>query len=133
MRWKSFTATAFLGLHFILRMLKRLVFIKSSGLKDFLDFYREDHIVALSREEKNLLPDFGRCVSCGLCDSQCPTMAGMRPSFLPHLSRSIPDFAGVLPDNLVSSFAHCDECRGCEAICPERVPIRRILEFIAHK
>ncbi len=136
-------ATAFLGFHFILRMFKRLVFIKSAGLKDFFNFYREDRIVALSMEEKNLLPAFGRCVSCGLCDSECPAIvegqqgaqqaAPLRSSFLPHFSRSIPDFAAVLPENFISSFAHCDECRGCEAICPERVPIRKILEFMESK
>lgn len=135
MKWKSLFSTAFLGYHFLLRILKRIFFVKSAGLKDFLEFYREDRIAAISREEKDLFPGFSRCVSCGLCDALCPAIAPLSqenylgPSFLAHLSRSIPDFAGHVPLN----FDHCHNCHGCDSICPKRVPLREILEFIKNK
>lgn len=135
MTWKGFYATTHLGTHLVLRLLKRLFFIKSAGLKEFLGFYREDRIPPLTSEEKDLLFEVQRCVVCGLCDSLCPASKTtpreefLGPSFLPHLCRSIPDFVGVLPP-------HVKMCEGdpqCETICPQRVPIKKILEFMAEK
>lgn len=125
MNLKGMMATANLGGHFFLRLVKRVLFIRSPGLKEFSDYYRKDRIVSLKPSEKKLMTEAGRCISCGLCDSLCP----LHPSFLPHFSRSIPDFAGVVP----LEFDECAGCRGCESICPERVPIREILNFMREK
>ncbi len=135
MRWKSFVALCFLGFHFFLRILKRIFFIQSPGLKDFVDFYKKDRISTLTRKDKNLIEETSHCIGCGLCDSLCPAVGLLSrqtflgPSFLPHLSRSIPDFAGVVP----LDFDACNGCRGCESICPEHVPLKRIIEFMKSK
>ncbi len=128
---KALYATAFLGWHFLKHVGRRLCGIKSPGFKEFLNFYQADKIVPFSPQDKTLLPLLGRCISCGLCDSSCPTLMQnhLGPSFLPHASRSIPDFAGNLPLNLTS----CDACAGCETMCPTGVPIKRLMEFIQNK
>lgn len=135
MKLKAVVAIGNLAWHFALRLLKRLFFIRSAGLKEFVEFYRNDRIVTLSLTDKKLLTESARCISCGLCDSLCPALPKVSqegflgPSFLPHLSRSIPAFAGIAP----LEFGECLGCRGCEAICPERVPIKKILEFMREK
>ncbi len=133
MRWKSLQAKVLLGGHFILRSLRRLFFMKSAGLPEFLRFYREDRLPSLTHEDKKLLTGAHRCISCGLCDFLCPALLQAKdflgPSFFPHLSRSIPDFAGVVRLDL----AECAGCRGCEAICPEKVPIKKIIGFMKEK
>lgn len=133
MNTKKFIATSNLGWHFFLRILKKIFFIKSPALRDFLAFYKEDKIAAMSLDEKNLLTEFGRCISCGLCDSFCPALGasgiGLGPSHLPHVSRSIPDFVGTV----ATDFEVCGGCHGCDQVCPVRVPIRKILEFMRTK
>ncbi len=133
MRWKSLIATANLGFYFARRLLKRLFFIRSPGLKEFVSFYREDRIATLTREEKDLLTASSRCISCGLCEATCPPASKaslfLGPSFLPHLSRSIPDFSGAV----ILDSKMCERCNGCETICPESVPLKRIFQFLEEK
>ncbi len=135
MKIKHLMATAFLGAHFALRLGKRALFMKSAGLNDFLEFYKEDRIASISPEEKRQFHDFAKCITCGLCDALCPAIAQwdqrklLGPSALAHLARSIPDFAGHLSLDLQG----CDSCRGCESICPEGVPIQDILRFLKTK
>lgn len=130
MSWKSFYATANLAAHLILRIGRRILFIKSPGLDQFLENYRPDRIVPYSAEAKRLLSDFSRCISCGLCDALCPAVKKLSqekflgPSFISHAARSLPDFALAPLD-----FEACEGCRGCESICPERVPIKKVISF----
>lgn len=115
-------------MHLVSRIFKGLFFIRSPGLKDFLEFYRQDRILPYTTEDKELLPGASRCISCGLCDSFCPAFR-IPPSMLPHFSRSIPDFAGNVPlDSLL-----CEECRGCESVCPMKVPLKKIIQFMREK
>lgn len=128
---KILYSRVFLGYHLMLRLLKRALFIRSPGLPEFLEFFRGDKIVPMTLRDKELFPMAARCIGCGLCDSRCPTISRfpLGPSFLPRLSRSVPDFAG----NTALETAPCHRCRDCEAICPVGVPIRRIVEFIKTK
>ena len=135
MKWKSFYAFANLAYHFWAHLFRRLIGKKSPGLKEFLSFYADDHIVALTCEDKAELYAFSRCLQCGLCDSVCFGGSTARrrtvldPSFLAGtLTRSMVDFGAIDTD-----YAFCEGCRGCESICPTAVPIRKAIGFIARK
>lgn len=124
MNYKTIYAKLYLGLHLFLRLLKRMVFLKSRGLKAFLDDYRPDHIVPLTLEEKDLLNQAGRCLHCGLCDFGSAS-AGCLPSLIPSWARSIPDFG-----NVWIQLRDSDSYRDGEALCPVGIPIRRIIGFL---
>ena len=131
---KSLHAVINLGFHLLWRLLRRLCFKRSAGLNDFLSFYREDRIPPVSRGEKELIRLTSRCITCGLCDTRCPSLTSfdqsqfLGPSFWPHLSRSVPNFTAVsLP------LQGCEECGACEEVCPTKVPLLSLLEYIKEK
>ena len=133
--FKKMGATAFLGVHFALRILKRITFLKSPNLKSFREFYAGDRLATYTLDEKKSLLDFGRCISCGLCDVLCPSIEAslkghsLGVSFMSHVARSTTDFVG----NIQLDTKACEGCAGCESVCPERVPLRKVLNFIQSK
>lgn len=138
MTLKHFIATSNLGIHFLNRLLKRILMKKSPGLSAFIAYYREDRIFPFTAEEKKLLGNFSKCTSCGLCDSECPSLIDAHsqtrvlPSSLAHVVRSVPDFYGHIHVD-AETRELCQSCTGCDMICPERVEIRKIFEFIDAK
>jgi succinate dehydrogenase/fumarate reductase-like Fe-S protein len=135
MKLKGIFAFLNLAFHFWIRIAKRLLFIKSPGLKEFLSFYQGDRIVGFSKEEKKLLIDFSQCVNCSLCDASCPAMLELPrhqfpgPSMLvKSYSRSAIDYPYV---PLIQDY--CGSCQSCESVCPERIPIKQVFHLIKKK
>lgn len=128
---KYLYAQVFLGYHLLLRLLRRIFQKKSPGLKDFVAYYHDDKITKFSRHEKELMSQWTRCISCGLCDSVCASVSTypVGPSFLQRLIRSVPDFVG----NVALDLDHCQSCGACESVCPTNVPIVQAVQFIQNK
>jgi hypothetical protein len=117
-------ATLNLGFYLFLQILRRILFLKRRGLKEFLESYQPDRILPFLPAERNF--DFSNCISCGLCDSVTPG----NPSSWPFLSRSIPDFTLALTPNFFDSQPLGGDYEG---ICPKGVPLKEILLFLKNK
>jgi succinate dehydrogenase/fumarate reductase-like Fe-S protein len=135
MNAKALYATLVLGVQLIWHIVRRILGRPSPGLKVFLANYRDDGIPTMSSEEKALLYELSRCVSCRLCDSLCAILPNtnpadfMGPAFHPSTaSRLIPDYPYVNLDT-----GACDTCAGCDAICPRDVPIRDTFNLMRRK
>lgn len=135
MNIKGIYATFVLGVQFIWHVIRKIFRRRSPGLKVFLDNYRDDGIPAMSSEEKSLLYEMGRCVSCRLCDSLCSLLPHTNPAdflgpafYAASASRLIPDYPYVNLDPHV-----CGSCAGCDVICPRHVPIRETFEMMRRK
>ncbi|HCU25020.1 MAG TPA: hypothetical protein DF383_08385 [Deltaproteobacteria bacterium] len=119
-----------LFLHFLRKLWRR-----RAGYRAFLENYREDRLVPLSRTDKDWLLRFSRCFNCGICDTVCPALEQLPQSLFPGpsylvttLTRATPDFwaAGI-------DFSLCEDCRLCEKVCPNQVPVKEALDFIQAK
>lgn len=135
MNLKALYATFILGLQFFWHILRKLVGLRSPGLKVFLENYRDDGIPAMQPGEKALLYEMSRCVACRLCDELCPLLPFanpadfMGPAFYPaSASRHIPDYPYVNLDPQA-----CETCAGCDRICPRHVPIVQTFEMMRQK
>ncbi len=135
MNFKSMYATLVLGIQFVWHLLRRLFRYKSPGIKVFLDNYRDDGIPAMSSQEKALLYQISRCVSCRLCDSLCRALPHTNPAdfmgpsfYTSSASRLITDYPYANLDPTA-----CDSCSGCESICPRDVPIKETFELMQRK
>lgn len=113
----------------------RKPFSEQEGKQRFIENYRQDGIVPLSPEERDRLPRFQRCLSCGLCDTVCENLHSAHrhlfngPSDLAScLSRNPPDFDFLA--HYLQFWTRCGDCRRCESICPAGVPLRQIAEFV---
>ncbi|MCP5464363.1 MAG: hypothetical protein H7A33_04990 [Deltaproteobacteria bacterium] len=129
---KKFKSTGFIGLHFMIHALKKPFPFFKTGLKRFLNNYRQDHIFALSDKERAQMPSYSHCMTCKLCDLNCPKLASdpqfISPSYLVNsFSRSLTDL------RLSNTLDFCVGCQQCEQICPENVPIMDILHFVKAK
>jgi len=132
---KAIYAFLNLALHFWIRIGKRLVFIKSPGLRDFLAFYREDGIVGLSREDKQKIMQFSHCIGCSLCDASCPGMLEFSRDQFPGPSMFVRSFSRSMIDysHVPLHQEYCGSCESCESVCPTRIPIHQVYELIHKK
>jgi succinate dehydrogenase/fumarate reductase-like Fe-S protein len=135
MRWKNLYATFVLGLQLLIHVVRRLMGRASPGLKQFLDNYRDDGIPALSMEDRRLIHEISRCVTCRLCDSLCEALPHtnpadfLGPAFYPSsASRLIPDYPYAVLDEQA-----CASCAGCDVICPRGVPIEATFDLMRRK
>lgn len=121
MKLNKIKSLFFLGRHFALHCLKRILHLSRRNKKNFLLDYGPDRIFAVSPEVRAVMPAFSHCIACRLCDLACPETT---PSyFVAGVSRSPTDFH-FLTDVM------CRNCSACEEVCPEHVPIRKILDFV---
>jgi hypothetical protein len=107
------------------------------GLTEFLASYAADRVPPVSPEERRLLPSFGGCIACGLCDvgeGAAMARSGGRYAGVMDLmlcsSRNMPDY-----DAAARSFEAVGDERLAvlEARCPARVPMRRLAAFVRAK
>lgn len=129
MNLKMIKSLLYLGVYFVLHLLKKLFHLGQRNSTEFKLAYLDDHIFAISAKHRHKMPEYSSCHSCRLCDTVCPELATsptlLAPSFLVScFSRSLTDF--TYSDTNFS----CQNCKLCEEICPQNVPIRSILDFI---
>lgn len=121
----------------LLRSLFSRLFGGARGIAAFRRQYEADRLPPLAPDERRLLPTFGGCIACGLCEvgegvriaASYGAYAGPMDLVLAS-SRSMPDF-----DVGAVSFAALTDERlaELEARCPTRVPMRKIAAFVRAK
>lgn len=118
-------------------LLRRLFGSRRSGFELFQQNYAADGLSAVTEQERQDMPAFGRCVACGLCDRNDRARilaSGGRfrgtMSLIIAASRSMPDYRAA-----ALGFAHLtdEDLRERESVCPTRVPIRLIARFVRAK
>jgi hypothetical protein len=118
-------------------LLRRAFGPRTSGFQLFQQNYAADGLSAVSEQERQEMPGFGRCVACGLCDrnDRARVLAsGGRfrgtMSLIVAASRSMPDYRAA-----ALGFAHLsdEDLRERESVCPTRVPMRAIARFVRAK
>ncbi|MBK8171034.1 MAG: hypothetical protein IPK60_11920 [Sandaracinaceae bacterium] len=122
-----------LGFYFVRQLVMRL-FGRSAGLKKFQANYANDRLLPLSPSERAALPDFSRCIACGMCDAAFTGYARVNraefrgPSDLPlSYSRNLPDFDSLT--RYVSNLKEGD-LDVLEQVCPARIPFKRLVVFV---
>lgn len=110
--------------HVLTRLPMRLL----RGGRDFERFVGQvapEGFVPLTTLERDALPDFMRCIHCGLCALSCPEIAEAPASawdeawtFVAGPSRSLD--RATLVDGDASP---CTRCDACDVVCPTGVPI----------
>jgi succinate dehydrogenase/fumarate reductase-like Fe-S protein len=130
------TAWLNLAYRFNRHVLTRLPIRWMRGGRDFERFagaVAAEGYVPLTVIERAALPDFMRCIHCGLCALACPAI-GATPasawdeawSFVAGPSRSI-DRAALV----AAELAPCTGCTACDDICPTGVPITLLAATIS--
>jgi heterodisulfide reductase subunit C len=116
-------------------MLKKPFFSGGSGKDQFLEAYQEDHLFPLIPEWRDQLKKLQGCISCGLCDSACPTLEQSKgymfyaPSDLASsLTRDLTTYE--LLNDYLRIWQQCSDCHRCESICPTKVPLRELATFV---
>lgn len=122
---KKFKAWVYLLRHVTQHFVMRVFRHASPGLTGFFANYRNDSIFPMSASDRRHMQYYSHCLACRLCDTACPEIAVISPSYIVSaFSRSLTDFR-LLPRNFT-----CGACALCEAACPEHVPIRRLIDFM---
>ncbi len=122
----------------LVKTLARRVFLRHrGGLALFRSNFAEDRLVPLSADERRRLPEFGRCIACGRCNTGVGGYAtfstrgsyGMM-SFVLSSSRSIPDF-----DAAARMVSHLDDASlvVLEKGCPVGLSFRELVRFVRAK
>jgi hypothetical protein len=121
----------------LVRSLVAPLFGMRRGLREFVASYAAERLPPVSPSERLMLPLFGGCIACGLCDvgegvraaESHGAYAGTMDLVLAS-SRSMPDF-----DAAARSFAAVPDARlaELEARCPTRVPMRELASFVRAK
>jgi len=118
-------------------LLSSMFGVARRGLAAFEESYAADRLPPVSPAERRLLPLFGGCIACGLCDvgegaraaASTGVYAGVMDLMLAS-SRSMPDF-----DVAAASFDAVgdDRLAELERRCPTGVPMRRVAAFVRGK
>jgi len=132
---KLLVSLTYLGRQFFLHLFKKYILRqKSPGMDKFLEYYRDDLIVPLTKDERDRHPDFTKCVVCSICDPACPVFAATdsRQFAGPMdiaccLSRDLTE-SGRWPDPFLSTL-----CGACDRACPEKVPVSEIIVYLRRK
>lgn len=138
---RNFGAFAFLGYRaLIVHPFHRLMQGKSRrGPAAFLKNYAHEGLIPVSASEREQLPQFMKCVGCGLCDAVCPLVGKLDrrdfagPSIVALAwTRATPDLA-VVAGTLKHLPADCGSCTKCVDICPPRVPLLDLFAYANRK
>src|SRR6185369_7408653 len=130
-------AILLLALYLLKTIGRRLFTRNKSGIAAFRSNYDADGLPPVSLEERNAMPDFSRCIACGLCDrGEAERIAASGGAYRGVMalvlagSRSMPDFRaaaysfGFVPESVLAEK---------ELICPTGVPFRAIARFVRDK
>jgi hypothetical protein len=126
-----------LALAFLATVLRRTFTRRKDGIRVFRTNYADDGLSPISPDQRKLLPTFGGCIACALCDrgesgriaESGGAYSGVM-SLMLAASRSMPDFAAAarsfacVPDTVLEEK---------ERLCPTRVPMRSIAGFVRDK
>jgi hypothetical protein len=107
------------------------------GIAAFRANYDADRLPPVSPEERALLPSFGRCIACGLCDRgegvRIVESGGNYRGIMSIMvcgSRSMPDYRAAAA---ALAWVSDDVLAEKERICPTRVPMRAVARFVRDK
>ena len=123
---------------YLLKTVGRLIFTRNkSGIAAFRSNYDADGLPPVSPAERAAMPDFSRCIACGLCDrGEAERIAASGGAYRGVMalvlagSRSVPDYrAAAYSFGFVSDEVLAEK----EALCPTRVPFRAIARFVRDK
>lgn len=103
--------------------------------RSFLAMYREDGFFPVTQEERDVLQTFSRCISCGLCVTQCVDMdmKFFSEFMTPYAAASSLSRAPQMLWSVGRFLPHCEGCRQCEVVCPTYVPLHRIFNFMKER
>jgi len=92
--------------------------------------YRPEHYLALSADERTLLPAMSRCINCGICS----LVAGRSgDAYLPDLVsaylRPLPQLPGVATDLELNGRPEAD-LEAAAAACPVGVPLPAVAAIV---
>lgn len=121
----------------MLQAVVRRLFGGRRGLVQFRVLYDPDGLPPIDGEERRQMPQFSRCVACGLCDrgeaeriaSSGGAYRGVM-SLVLAASRSMPDYRAAAYS---FSFVSDDVLAEKERVCPTGVPFRRLARFVRDK
>jgi len=130
-------AILLLALYLVKTLGRRLFTRNKSGIAAFRGNYDADGLPPVSPAERAEMPDFSRCIACGLCDrgeaERIAASGGAYRGVMPLVlagSRSMPDYrAAAYSFGFVSDEVLAQK----EAICPTGVPFRAIARFVRDK
>lgn len=118
------------GRHQVRRRFRR----PEPGHDRLLEAYAADRLVPLTPGERELLPEAGRCINCGLCALVAARVSGLRPPDLPAAYlRDYPRLSGVRSDWSERS-SDSDEIAAslaaAAAACPTGVPLPEVMAAV---
>jgi hypothetical protein len=130
-------AILLLAAYLVKTVLRRLFSNRKSGIAAFRDNYDADGLPPVTSSERAAMPDFSRCIACGLCDrgesARIAASGGAYRGLMALVlagSRSMPDYrAAAYSFSFVSDEVLADK----ERICPTGVPFRAIARFVRDK
>ena len=124
---------------YLLKTIGRRIFFSGSksGIAAFRTNYDADGLPPVSPAERSAMPEFSRCIACGLCDrGEAERIAASGGAYRGVMalvlagSRSMPDYrAAAYSFGFVSDEVLAEK----EALCPTQVPFRAIARFVRDK
>jgi hypothetical protein len=91
--------------------------------------YTPEHYLALTAEERELMPAMSRCINCGICAMVAGRLAG---AYLPDLAsaylRPLPQLPGVKSD---FEGSPTPDLEAAAAACPVGVPLPALAVLVA--
>lgn len=119
----------------LLKVVLRNLFTKPPpGLEVFHDNYGTEGLAPISRDERDALARFSRCIACGRCDvgegERIAASKGEYPGLMQLVlasTRSMPDY-----DAAARGFAHvpADVLASKTRRCPVRIPFSELATFV---
>ncbi len=130
-------AILLLALYLLKTIGRRLFTRHKSGIALFRKHYDADGLPPVTPAERAAMPDFSRCIACGLCDrgegARIAASGGAYRGVMALVlagSRSMPDYRAAAYS---FSFVTDDVLAEKERICPTQVPFRAIARFVREK
>ena len=130
-------ALVMLMVAFVVAVLRKLLGVRGNGIAAFRSNYDADGLPPVTGAEREVLPEFQRCIACGLCDrGEAERIARSGGAYRGTMalvlagSRSMPDYRAAAYS---FSFVDDDVLAEKELICPTGVPFRKIASFVRAK